>query len=86
MSIREGEEIAPATLRKYRTFTKQLSFFAESRGYVMLDRITSGDVDRFYSIITACDRLGEISWQSGNRTGAWSGEDRRLSRAGRIRT
>jgi phage/plasmid primase-like uncharacterized protein len=47
MSIREGEAIAPATLRKYRTFTKQLSAFAESRGYVMLDQLTSGDVDHF---------------------------------------
>src|ERR1700744_3360972 len=36
MSIREGDEIAPATLRKYRTFTKQLLAFANSRGYVML--------------------------------------------------
>jgi hypothetical protein len=31
MSLREGEEIATATLRKYRTFTKQIGAFAESR-------------------------------------------------------
>jgi hypothetical protein len=42
MSLREGEKIAAATLRKYRTFTKQLLAFAESRGYVMLDQLTSG--------------------------------------------
>ena len=48
MSLHEGEEIAAATLRKYRTFTKQLLAFAESRGYVMLDQLTSGDVDLFY--------------------------------------
>lgn len=135
LSLREGEEIAPATLRKYRTFTKQLAAFAESRGYVMLDQFTSADVDRFYGsmklsartkgkrlgtirsffrfctnrkwlketpvgsdlkppkgaskvankvpftdeevarIIAACDRLPEISWRSGSRSGTWNGED-----------
>jgi Phage integrase, N-terminal SAM-like domain len=48
ISLREGEKISPATLRKYRTFTKQLVGFAESRGYVMLDQLTSGDVNLFY--------------------------------------
>lgn len=135
ISIREGEAIAPATLRKYRTFTKQLAAYAESRGYVMLDQFTSSDLDRFYGslklgirakgkrlgtirsffrfcvnrewlakspvsadlkppqgagrvankvpftddelarIIRACDRLGEIEWQSGAKTGVWTGED-----------
>jgi len=32
LSNREGARIAPATLRKYRTFTKQLITFADSRG------------------------------------------------------
>ena len=41
MSLREGEKITHATLRKYRTFTKQILAFAESRGYVMLDQVTS---------------------------------------------
>jgi len=45
---REGARIAPATLRKYKTFTKQLTAFAEARGYIMLDQITSTDVDGFY--------------------------------------
>jgi integrase len=48
LTLREGDKIAPATLRKYKTFTKQLLTFAASRGYVMLDQLTSADVDRFY--------------------------------------
>jgi hypothetical protein len=46
LSNREGAKIAPPTLRKYRTFTKQLTTFAESRGYVMLDQFTSSDIAR----------------------------------------
>jgi hypothetical protein len=49
LSLREGEQIAVATLRKYRTFSKQLLAFAESRGYVMLDQLNSADIDAFYS-------------------------------------
>jgi integrase len=45
---REGAKIAHATLRKYKTFTKQLTAFADSRGYVMLDQFTSSDIDVFY--------------------------------------
>jgi len=48
MTIREGEAIAGATLRKYRTFTKQLMAYADSRGYVMLDQFTTSDIDKFY--------------------------------------
>jgi len=48
LSVREGDRIAPATLRKYKTFAKQLHAFAACRGYVMLDQLTSADVDRFY--------------------------------------
>ena len=48
ISLREGEKIAAATLRKYRTFTKQLLAFADSLGYVMLDQMTSRDADLFY--------------------------------------
>lgn len=40
LTVRGGEKIAPATLRKYRTFTKQLLTFAESRSYVILDQLT----------------------------------------------
>ena len=42
-----------ATLRKYRTFTKQLMAFADSRGYVMIDQWQPGDVDRFYAALEA---------------------------------
>ena len=49
LSHREGARVAPATLRKYRTFAKQLTAFADSRGYVMLHQFTSGDIDIFYS-------------------------------------
>jgi hypothetical protein len=49
LTHREGAKIAPPTLRKYRTFTKQLTAFADSRGYVMLDQFTSADIDVFYS-------------------------------------
>jgi integrase len=48
LSNREGAKIAHATLRKYKTFTKQLTAFAESRGYMMLDQFTSSDIDVFY--------------------------------------
>jgi len=57
LSHREAAEIAPATLRKYQTFTKQLTTFTTSRGYAMLDQITSGDIDVFYS-----------GWKLGART------------------
>ncbi|HTV55315.1 MAG TPA: site-specific integrase [Terriglobia bacterium] len=49
LALREGDKIAPATLRKYKTFTKQLQAFAAARGYVMLDQLTSADIDRFYA-------------------------------------
>jgi len=49
LSYREGLQIEPATLRKYKTSTKQLAAFAEGRGYVMLDQFTSADIDLFYS-------------------------------------
>ncbi|HTW64655.1 MAG TPA: tyrosine-type recombinase/integrase [Bryobacteraceae bacterium] len=49
LSNREGAKIAPATLRKYRTFTKQLAIFTDTRGYAMLDQLTSADIDVFYS-------------------------------------
>lgn len=49
LTNREGTKVASATLRKYRTFTKQLNAFADSRGYVMLDQFTKADIDVFYS-------------------------------------
>ncbi len=59
LTNREGAKIAPATLRKYRTFTKQLAAFAELRGYAMLDQFTSADIDVFYG-----------SWKLGARAKA----------------
>lgn len=41
--------VAPSTFRKYKTFTKQLQTFADSRGYVMLDQFRPGDIDVFYT-------------------------------------
>ena len=52
LSNREGAKIAPATLRKYRTFAKQLTGFADKRGYIMLDQLVSSDIDVFYSGLT----------------------------------
>jgi site-specific recombinase XerD len=46
---RESAGVAPATLRKYRTFTKQIAAYGESRGYVMLDQFTPADIDLFWA-------------------------------------
>jgi integrase/recombinase XerC len=51
LAICEGAKIAPATLRKYRTFIKQLREFADARGYVMLDQFRSADIDVFYATL-----------------------------------
>jgi integrase len=56
---REAAGISPATLRKYRTFAKQLGDYADSRGYVMIDQFTSADIDRFWA-----------SWKLGLRAKA----------------
>jgi integrase len=49
LTNRESAHIAPATLRKYRTFTKQLTAYGDSRGYVMIDQFTPADADLFYA-------------------------------------
>jgi integrase len=46
---RESAGVGPATLRKYRTFTKQIAGYAESRGYVMLDQFSPADIDLFWA-------------------------------------
>lgn len=61
MASRHGMKIQPSTLRKYRTFTRQITTFAESKGYIMLDQITPGDIDLFYA-----------RWELGARTQARS--------------
>jgi len=57
LTMREGTGVAAATLRKHRTFTKQLGAFAEGRGYVVLDQFTSADIDISYA-----------NWKLGART------------------
>jgi len=49
--------VAYPTYRKYKTFTKQLEAFADSRGYIMLDQFRPGDIDVFYT----SSRLGPRS-------------------------
>lgn len=46
---RETAGLEPATLRKYRTFAKQIRDYADGCGYVMLDQITPGDIDLFWA-------------------------------------
>ena len=49
LANRAGRDIAPATVRKYKTFVKQLREFAADKGYVMLEQIQITDMDEFYS-------------------------------------
>lgn len=53
---REAAGLAPATVRKYQTFTKQLTAFADGRGYVMLDQFGPDDIDDFW-----------VNWKLGPR-------------------
>jgi integrase len=59
LAVRSGSGIASATLRKHRTFVKQLEQFATARGYVMLEQVTSADIDMFFA-----------GWKLGPRTKA----------------
>ena len=47
---RAGRGIAPSTLRKYTTFTEQLSGFATYKGCMLVDQFTITDMDEFYSL------------------------------------
>ncbi len=49
LATREGAKIAGSTLRKYRTFAKQLTGYADQRGYLMIDQFTPADIDMFYA-------------------------------------
>jgi integrase/recombinase XerC len=49
LTNRETKQVAPATLRKYVTFIKQLRAFADTRGYLMIDQFTTSDIDLFYA-------------------------------------
>lgn len=41
--------VAFSTLRKHKTFPKQLQAFADDQGYVMLDQFRALDIDTFYA-------------------------------------
>ena len=49
LANRAGRNIAPATVRKYKTFVKQLREFDADKGYVMIEQIQITDMDEFYS-------------------------------------
>jgi integrase len=57
LANRESANLAPATFRKYQTFTKQITTYAESKGYVFLDQIMADDIDLFWA-----------NWKLGPRT------------------
>lgn len=59
LSTCENRGIATPTLKKYRTFVKQLREFCDARGYVMLDQLSVADMDLFYA-----------SWKDGKRARA----------------
>ena len=50
LATREASVAYPTT--KYKTFTKQLQAFADSRGYVLLDQFRPADIDVFYTTST----------------------------------
>ena len=45
----QNRGIAVPTLKKYKTFVKQLKAYCDIRGYLMLDQLTVSDMDRFYA-------------------------------------
>jgi integrase len=49
VASREVAGLSAATLRKYRTFEKQIVAYAERHGFVMLDQFTPEDIDRFWA-------------------------------------
>lgn len=53
---RESRQVAPATLRKYVTFVKQLTAYADSRGYLLIEQWQPRDVDLFYASLKLAPR------------------------------
>jgi integrase len=49
VASREVAGLSAATLRKYRTFEKQIVAYVEKHGYVFLDQFTPEDIDRFWA-------------------------------------
>jgi integrase len=68
---RAREEAAPDNLSFFVTFNKAKALPGGKPG---CHKVPFTD-DELHNIIAACDRLGEITWQSGNRTGTWNGEE-----------
>jgi hypothetical protein len=65
LAVRSGSGIVSATLRKHKTFVKRLEAFAAGRGYVMLEQVTSADIDIFFAgwkltARTKAKRLGTL--------------------------
>jgi integrase len=59
LANRGNREIAHSTMRKYRTFTKQLLAYAEDKGYVNMKQLGPLQMDEFYG-----------SWKDGIRAKA----------------
>jgi len=57
LAVRKGSGISASTLRKHKTFAKQIRALADSRGYAMLDQFNARDIDAFYA-----------NWKLGVRT------------------
>ena len=47
----KSKGITDSTLKKYRTFKKQLLAYADDRGIVYTDQLTIADADRFFEIV-----------------------------------
>ncbi len=69
LAVRGGAKIAPATLRKYRTFTKPP--LGADR---VANKVPFTD-DELQRIIRACDQLEPVAWSNGGTCGIWTGED-----------
>lgn len=48
LANRVARHIGASTLRKYKTFVKQLRAFADTKGYAMVDQFGPVDMDEFY--------------------------------------
>jgi integrase len=48
LANRRARNIAESTLRKYKTFAKQLKEFGDAKGYVLIDQFSTVDMDEFY--------------------------------------
>ena len=49
LAVKQGTGMAESTLRKYRTFTNQLTAFADGKGYTALRQFTASDIDMYYA-------------------------------------